>query len=308
MHPPLVEIAHHRLRVREQLAVPGIARPAAAVFRVDVHQVPAHVQHTHGDWDPLVAEAVLQCEVLLLGVAVIAAPPVAQRIARQHRRLAGELIEKVQRAAVIAPEGHEIQVDMLPVGGLDPAVGGKDERGGIVDDGKAAFGQQPLAQLDRSVRFAPDLAFIGGVAVIPASDGVVERDGGAEKIAVAQQLIVPVKPGAGLAVIVVLAHLDRQSGRREGLFVIGQHQIARDDLQLVGAVVHMEVRHREASVEDDLGLGVHKAAGGTVLQPDHFVRQQRKTVMLALDDGLCLGDRGRIVAVNVGHGSSSVSR
>ena len=86
-------------RVGEELAVPGVARPPAAVPGIDVHQMPVHVEHADGERDALAANRSTSVAVLGVGVGVVPAPPVAEGEPRQHRRAARHRVERLRSPA-----------------------------------------------------------------------------------------------------------------------------------------------------------------------------------------------------------------
>ena len=96
-----VQPGQHALRIGKACLIPGIARPGRAVFGIDARRVPVHIQYRHGQRHPLPGKALHQLHVALLRIGIEAAPPVAQRIARQHGRMAGQLIIIAQAGAVI---------------------------------------------------------------------------------------------------------------------------------------------------------------------------------------------------------------
>ena len=96
-----VQPGQHALRIGKACLIPGIARPGRAVFGIDARRVPVHIQYRHGQRHPLFGKALHQLHVALLRIGIEAAPPVAQRIARQHGRVAGHLIIIAQAGAVI---------------------------------------------------------------------------------------------------------------------------------------------------------------------------------------------------------------
>ncbi|MNI51417.1 hypothetical protein D3C73_1061450 [compost metagenome] len=47
MQPAFMQPGKKSWRVREEFPVPGVPRPAAAVLRIDIDQMPVHIQHRH---------------------------------------------------------------------------------------------------------------------------------------------------------------------------------------------------------------------------------------------------------------------
>ena len=88
LHAMLVQPVEEALRIREEVLVPRVAGPAGAVLRVDVvNQVPVHIDDGRGERDAFLFETFDELTVFGFGIAVVAAPPVAERIPRYHRRL-----------------------------------------------------------------------------------------------------------------------------------------------------------------------------------------------------------------------------
>ena len=163
-HAPLVQAGQERRRVGEQLPVPGVAGPARADRRVDVGDVPVHVDDGHGEGQLLGGEAVHERQVLLVAVGVVAAPPVAQQRPRDEGARPGEAEEVPQRLLVVLAVAEDVEV-LRPVGqavagltGLDPLVLGEQQRGGVVQGGDAVQAQQSRAEGDGAVGLSAVLA------------------------------------------------------------------------------------------------------------------------------------------------------
>ena len=135
-----MEPGQQLFRLRKLLPVPGIAGPAGAVFRVDLRHMPVHVQHGHGQRNALPPEAFHQFPVFLLGVGIIAAPPVPQREARRRRHRAGQRQEIPDRRLKIMPVGKKIQVFPIRAGRQQPSRGIHAHGGAVVQHGVAPEG------------------------------------------------------------------------------------------------------------------------------------------------------------------------
>jgi hypothetical protein len=120
------------------------------VFRHRLDAVPVHVEHRHGERQVLLVEAVEQLEIAVGAVAVVAAPPVAEHPAGQHRRPAGDGEERVERGLVVVAVGEDVDVDAAVGARADPAVVLEQERARVVERGHAA-----------SARRSPDRARSG---------------------------------------------------------------------------------------------------------------------------------------------------
>src|SRR6478736_7137414 len=118
----LMQPFEERLRVREQLPVPGISSPPASELWVDIDNMPIDVEHADRERNALLPESCDQVHVLLGGVPVEATPPVAQRVSWQHRRQTGHRIECPDSLTVIAAVTEEIKIGPGPVPRRDPTV------------------------------------------------------------------------------------------------------------------------------------------------------------------------------------------
>ena len=211
VHTPVVHFLHHGLRIREQLAVPGISGPALAVLRIDIHVVPAHIQNTYGNRHVLITEAVQQGHILILRIAVISAPPVAQSIPGKQRRGTAELKEHIQCLEIISSIAEEVHIGMPLRCGRYPAVILKYETLAVIDHSKTGFGKQTLTNRHLFTRHTPGLGFITLVNIVGITDGIIQRGCGAAKIIPLQQFLITIEPGTGLEQPRISHHLDLQS-------------------------------------------------------------------------------------------------
>ena len=113
---PGMEPVHHFLRIREHLRIPGIARPSRSVFGIDIRHMPVHINDRHGQRHTPPGKVLHQFLVSLIRITIVPAPPVPQCIARQRRRLSGEVKEITQGLLETPAIGKQIQIDSLPVG------------------------------------------------------------------------------------------------------------------------------------------------------------------------------------------------
>ncbi len=139
-------------RVGEEVAVPGVARPATGGI-AGVGEVPIHVDNAHGKRHIVGLELVHQAEQFVGGIGPITAPPVAQRPARNHRRGASHLRKLLQTGVNILPVAKKIEVEVAIrcVTRFQPAIGVKNEARRIVVDGVAAAGEQAFFQHQRAI-------------------------------------------------------------------------------------------------------------------------------------------------------------
>ena len=169
---PVVQAAEEPPVVREQLLVPGVARPALTIGAVlAAGQVPVHVHNTHAQGDILVLELIHQRQILLLRVGMVAAPPVAQGEGGQHVRRAGEAVVVLHGGGVVMPMTEEVHVRACLPGG-EPAVPEQPGGAAVIQHGKAVH--------------RADAVLNGALAVHPVQGG-----GGAAQVL---QGLVPVMP------------------------------------------------------------------------------------------------------------------
>ena len=169
------------LVVGEQFLIPGVTGPAVAPVG-DLSQMPIHIHDGNREGNVLLLEFFHQIQIFLLGIGVIAAPPVAQRIGRQKRRRTG------QAAKIL--HGSDIIVRPVPTY-VDPAVG-QHHALAVVQHGKAALGTDAVFHGDASVdtveRGGRTAQRFGRIAVVPNVRPVAQRDLQAFQIIAATQL------------------------------------------------------------------------------------------------------------------------
>ena len=287
LHAAIVQGLQEAPGIGEELAVPGVAGPSVADRRVDVHQVPVHVEHGHREGQVLGRETIHEGQVGLLRVAVVAAPPVAQERPRDQGSGAGEAEEVPQRAAIVLPVAEEVQVVIRgrAVHGArararpDPLVLLEEQGCGVVDDGKAVQGQD------------------SGVQARPAVD-VVQGAAGAAQVGrkgLVGVPLVPEPPGPAVQVDDGGAHGHAQprAGEPPG-GLVGEVKMLGEDLDAVLAAAHIEGGSlSQVAGDDQLGGGVGEAAGLGALHADEPVRQDGEADPVAhMDDGLRAGGGG----------------
>ena len=259
-HPQivLVQPVHEGRRVGEQFFVPGVAGPAAAVLGIHVHQVPVHVDDRHREGHLFLLKPLDQFLVLLVGVAVVAAPPVAQGEPGQHGGIPRQAVKVPQAALVVVAVPEEVQVHRLPFPGLHPAVLPDHQGMAVVQYAIPSPGHHAVVQLHRAVR-------------------PVQGAGGAAQV-LHRLAVMPD------GVVGVLAGLDRQgqAAGGKGLFVVQQLHPFGDDFEGVLGLIHLKGGHRELPVHHALGGAVLKDPRLIVLQPEQPRRQQAEPVFVPL--------------------------
>ena len=267
--PAAVELGEEALGVGEQLALPAVAGPAGAVavgHRRD--PVPVHVQHRDRERQLLLLEAVQQLAVGVGAVGVVAAPPVAERPARQHRRAAGDGVERAQRVGVVVAVGEDVEVGAAAVARADPAVVGEHERARVVEGGDPEARDDPGVERDAAV----------DVVERPRRAAQVER-----RLAVAPD---------GVVVADVALRLHAQPRGRERPAVVGEPQPLGDDLERPLAVDDLEVGDGQVAVDGERRGAVLEAAVVGPLDPHEARGEHGDAPALALDDRGGVGDWG----------------
>ena len=144
-----VEEGQELLIVGEEPFVPVPACPAAACLFAD--GMPVHVDDEHVEGQVKALEAGDKVAQVLVGVAPVAAPPVAEGVSRRQGHLACELREALQRALVVVAVCHEVPVlsafGTLAFGDPVPVLCPVEEVAlGVVDECPAIGGQQSVLQ------------------------------------------------------------------------------------------------------------------------------------------------------------------
>ena len=255
MHAPVVQRPQETGRVGEQLPVPGVARPSAAIGHVG--QVPVHVDHRDRQGNVLCGKLFHQRQIAMLGVAEKAAPPVAQRPAGQQRGGAGQAVKIPQAGSVIMTIAKKVQILLCVVPGPQRAVLPQDHGAAVVQHGKPVPGDQPIPHGNFPIR-------------------LIQRPGRS-----AQR-------GQGLTVAPV-AHIGAepaldgkaQSLRGKGLFIIGKMQAGGIHLHPARKAPCFHLHRREIPALDGGGGAVLKAPLGLVFQTNQPFRQKGDAIIFA---------------------------
>ena len=254
-HSPVVQRPQEAGRVGEQLPVPGVARPAAAVGHVG--QMPVHVDDRHRQGDFFLGELFHQRQIAFLGIAVKTAPPVAQRPAGQQRGGAGQAVKIPQAGGVVVAVAEEVQVLLRIVPGAKRAVLPQNHGAAVVQHGKPVSGDQPVPNGNFPIR-------------------LIQRPGR------------PPQGGQGLTVAPV-AHvgaepaLNRkaQSLRGKRLFIVRKMKEGGIHLHPAGKPLHLHLHRREIPTLDGGGGAVLKAPLGLVFQTNQSFRQKGDAIIFA---------------------------
>ena len=230
--------------------------------------MPVHVDDGHAEREPLLGEAVHQGFVLVLRVRVVTAPPVAQGVAWDERRLAGDRVVVGDGVGVAAAVHEDVQVDAAGLRGHERALLGQREGSGVVEDRDP--GPAGHAVLD------------GGGAV----DGVEGAGGAAEVDAVPDERREVVFDGLAVAPdgVVVDASAHRKAGGGGSLAVVVELEIVSDQLQAVAAPLGHDLRRLQRPVGHHLGGGVLKFTVGVPFEPQQGRGEDADAPRLAGDD------------------------
>ena len=267
----------------EQLLLPRVARPADAltVFvlrRIALAQapclVPVHIDDQHVDRHVHRLEFVHQIDEFVVRILPVAAPPVAQRIFRRHRRAAGD--ERVVGQFVVVSVGEEVEVLTVAFGTrFDPlfpfgTVGRQHMTLRIVDQGPARAGEDAL--LHRLLEFR--------------TVGAVERAGRAQQVlrifhAGSPDHLLAVEREYGFQVFVAeLAVLKIRKRQRRGR-----------DREFRFAFADLEFGNRSLAIDERQRRTVFELSVGTPLHTDQLRCEHRKPGVSRSYDGFGVGLR-----------------
>lgn len=186
LQPVRVHKVNRRLRIGEQVAVPGIARPAGGrVARV--RNVPVHVNDADGQRNLVRLKIADELGDFVVGVFPIPAPPIAQRPLGQKGHRPGHFAEIGQRSGVVVTVPEEVHIELggIPYfvfrivegAGREPPPIIKHQRAGIIHHHPPRAGEQtpfeghpPVNGVERAIR--PHQVFRVRIAVAP---GVILR-------------------------------------------------------------------------------------------------------------------------------------
>jgi len=261
----VVQFRQEGRRVGKEVPVPGVAGPAVPVTGGDVDEVPVHVEDGHAERQPLGLEGVEQFAVLLGGVGVIAAPPVAERGPRQQGRRAGQSLEVAHRPGDVPPVGEDVEVEVAAAGS-DPPVLGQGEGVRVVQ------GDDPEGAGEARFQGAGSVDGVQGAGRAAQVERHLHLG---DHLAVPPQLVVVLPGGRG----------DRQPARREGAAVVLQGERGRPHQEAGALPDDRELRGREVAVEHDLGGPVLEGPVGRVLQAQQPLGQDGHPPAVARDDG-----------------------
>ena len=262
-----VEPAEEFRRVGEERAVPRPARPAAAVA---VGVVPVHVDHQHVERNVVGPEVLHQRAQLPVRIGPVAAPPVAEGVARRQGHLARKAREILQRGLVVVAVGEEIPVLGAVVGTFfDPfpfGIAVEQEVSRVVDERPSVGGQQSVLDGHLRALFVVDV----GIAVV-----AVQRAVGALEVA---RLLLSGLPGEGHGGSFRRADREVRGRERTGILLVAQDHLRRGDLD-PGAPLHAVVRGGIFALDGDERFGVDERPVRSVLHAHGAVGDDREADM-----------------------------
>ena len=248
------------LRLREFLPVPGIARPSGAVFRVDIRHMPVHIQHGDRQGNLLPLKAFHQLHVFLLGIGIVAAPPVAQGKAGHRRHAAGQAQIVPDGPPEITAVGKEVQILSGKAVGQQAAGFIHTHGGAVIQRRVSAEGQDAVLQRDFPVRLVQ-----GAGSSTEGLHGI------------------PVMPDAGIDGISAFQFRGKPcSGERAP--VVPEADVLRFHDQPMFRFLHGILRHGELPAQCHLRGCVPEAAVRVILQPQQPVRQHSDAIPIPADD------------------------
>ena len=140
-------------RFRELFPVPCIPGPSGAEARVDLRDMPVHIQHGNRQRNSPGGKGFHQFLIACLGIGVKPAPPVAQGKARNDRCRTGEMI-KIPDASLIVPSiPEEIEIRAVRTRRQQMAFAVHSHGSAVIQNGIALKGGQPVLKRDLPVRF-----------------------------------------------------------------------------------------------------------------------------------------------------------
>ena len=158
----LVEKTEELAIVGEEVFVPVPARPSATSLLAD--GVPVHVDDEDVERDVVLAKPPHQITEVLVGVAPVAAPPIAKGIARRHRHTASEARIALQGSLVVVAVTHEVPV--LSTLGSRPFLHPVPVRIAIEEEALRIIHQRPAVGREQTVLQRNGCAVVAVVAVV----------------------------------------------------------------------------------------------------------------------------------------------
>ena len=113
---------HKFFRIREQFFVPCVACPSASVFRININQMPVHINHRYGKRNFFFLESCHQCFIFLIIVTVKSAPPISKCIPWKQRCLSSEMIVVFQTMLIFMSIPQEININTIFLSRLYPSI------------------------------------------------------------------------------------------------------------------------------------------------------------------------------------------
>ena len=259
-HSSLMEVIHKPFRIREKFFIPCIAGPAGAIFRIDIHQMPVHIDNGNGKRNPFLIKTVHQLQIAFLGIFIITAPPVAQSIPGKHGCLAAKIIKILQTFQKVQAISPEINILYPLFPGTYPAFLGQDQRGGIIQNRKAVSGNQTGTQFTGAVNGIQGSGRTFQIMDrIPVMPYIISRTG-------IPRYMNPKPPGIKF------------------FFIIGKSEPPCQDFQLLRSILHLIIHCGKISVDNSLCGPILKNTVFTVLQADQSLCEHCNTVILTLND------------------------
>ena len=253
LHALLVKEGEELLVVGEEPFVPVPSCPAAAGLFAD--GVPVHVDDEHVEGEVKALESGDEVAQVLVGVAPVAAPPVAEGVAGRQGHFSGKLREAAQGALVVVTVGHEVPVlcafGTVAFGDPVPVLCSVEEiASGVVDERPAVGGKQSV--LEGHLRLG--VAVLEHVAVVAVQCAVCSL-----QVAL---LLGAGRPGEGCAEAFCRGDAEVLCAEGSVALLIGELQLAggNDDFAAAGRgfVRHVAVfadDGHEALVVDELAVG-----------------------------------------------------
>ena len=279
-----VKLAQETFRVREELAVPAVAGPAAPLAEVVVTEtllhilvgiMPVHIHYHNVHRDAPGTHFAAKVQHFGVGVDPVSAPPVTKGIAGRQRYLPCHGGKVFQRGGIVVPVGKEIPVQPVAfIAGGHPAVFRKQMPGRFVHQRPAVAGQDAVFQLLIAVR-----QLLETKAAVQGTDGPLE-------VAVRGH---PRLPSAQGMLYAKVFGRKAASPVNEGKFcrLYGEHPAAFGFAELGDGKIPVHYGQRGAVLENPVGRPFH---------PDEPVGEDGETSVSGYDCGFRTGCRACIQA------------
>ena len=260
MHIPVVEPFHKAFRIREEVTVPCVAGPSAAVFWIDIHQMPVHINDCNGKRKVFFFKLFHQLFVGFFCIFIVAAPPVPECIAGDHGAFPAQMTEVFECLLVIMTVCPEVDVDASAPPGFHPSIVPECEGAAVVHDGEAVPAYNSVIQRDCPVCF-------------------IQRAGCSTQIVE----ILSVVPDAVVRAVIANSLYGQPAGRK-GVAVIDQVCSGGDDFQRIVRIDYAERAFGEIAVPHGLRRPVFENPVRIIFEAEQAFCEDRDPPAVSFDN------------------------